>query len=95
MRHVTFPAALPAIFDGVRISAAYAVGAAAIAEQIGGARGGIGLFIARSQRNFRADQVLAGVAVIAALSVALYVAVGWAARAAMPWHRPLHEESTA
>lgn len=85
---VTIPGALPAIFDGLRISAAYSVGAAAIAEQIGGARGGLGLFIARSQRNFRSDQVIAAVVVIAALSLAVYALIGLAARLILPWYIP-------
>lgn len=85
-RYVTVPSALPAIFDGVRISAAYAVAGAAIAEQIGGARSGLGLFVARSQRAFRADQVLAGVVVIALLSLAVYGAVALLARRIVPWH---------
>jgi ABC-type nitrate/sulfonate/bicarbonate transport system, permease component len=92
LRHVTIPGALPAIFDGVRISAAYSVAGAAIAEQIGGARSGLGLYIARSQRSFRADQVIAGVVVIAALSLVVYAIVTLAARRATPWrHRPLKE----
>lgn len=92
-RTVTLPGSLPAIFDGLRISAAYAVGAAAVAEQIGGAQGGVGLFIARSQRNFRADQVLAGVVVIALLSLAVYGLVGYAARRATPWNHLTAEPS--
>lgn len=86
LRHITFPGALPAIFDGLRVSAAYAVAAAAIAEQIGGARSGLGLYIARSQRSFRADQVLAGVAVIAGLSLVVYGLVSVCANRATPWH---------
>lgn len=86
MRHVTLPGAVPAMFDGLRVSAAYAVAAAAIAEQIGGARSGVGLYITRSQRSFRADQVLAGVVTIAALSLAVYAIVGICARRATPWH---------
>jgi ABC-type nitrate/sulfonate/bicarbonate transport system permease component len=88
LRHVTLPGALPAIFDGVRISAAYSVAGAAIAEQIGGARSGLGLYIVRSQRSFRADQVLAGVVVIAVLSLAIYALVGLIARRATPWLTP-------
>ena len=86
LRHITFPAAVPSIFDGLRVSAAYAVAAAAIAEQIGGARSGLGLYIARSQRSFRADQVLAGVVVIAALSLFVYGVVSVCANRAAPWH---------
>jgi ABC-type nitrate/sulfonate/bicarbonate transport system permease component len=86
LRHITFPGAVPAIFDGMRVSAAYAVAAAAIAEQIGGARSGLGLYIARSQRSFRADQVLAGVVVIAVLSLVVYGLVSVCANRATPWH---------
>lgn len=85
VRHVTLPGALPAIFDGLRISAAYAVAGAAIAEQIGGARSGLGLSITRSQRNFRADQVIAGVVVIALLSLALYALITLVAHRVTPW----------
>lgn len=92
LRILTVPGSVPAIIDGLRISAAYAVGAAAVAEQIGGAQGGVGLFIARSQRNFRADQVVAGVVVIAVLSLAVYVAVGALGRALTPWHTHQHTE---
>jgi ABC-type nitrate/sulfonate/bicarbonate transport system permease component len=92
LRHVTLPGASPAIFDGIRISAAYAVAGAAIAEQIGGARSGLGLFIVRSQRSFRADQVIAGVVIIAVLSIGIYALVTVAARAATPWlDRPAKE----
>lgn len=86
VRYITLPGALPAIFDGIRISAAYSVAGAAIAEQIGGARSGLGLYISRSQRSFRADQVIAGVVVIAALSLLIYALIGYAARRAHPWH---------
>ena len=94
LRHVTLPGALPAIFDGVRISAAYSVAGAAIAEQIGGARSGLGLYIARSQRSFRPDQVIAGVVVIAALSLMIYALVTAAARRATPWLAHTTEEPT-
>ncbi len=95
LRTVTLPGSVPAIFDGVRISAAYAVGGAAIAEQLGGATSGIGLYIARSQRAYLADQVIAGVVVIAVLSLVVYAIVVWASRAATPWldHSPLVEAS--
>ena len=92
LRHVTLPGALPAIFDGIRISAAYSVAGAAIAEQIGGARSGLGLYIARSQRSFRPDQVIAGVVVIAALSLVIYALVTVAARRATPWLAHTAEE---
>ena len=94
LRHVTLPGALPAIFDGIRISAAYSVAGAAIAEQIGGARSGLGLYIARSQRSFRPDQVIAGVVVIAALSLVIYALVTVAARRVTPWRAHTTKELT-
>ena len=86
---------MPAIFDGLRISAAYAVGAAAVAEQFGGAKAGIGLFISRSQRSFRPDQVLAGVVVIAVLSILVYGLVSLLATWATPWTRRPTPTSTS
>jgi hypothetical protein len=58
-----------------------------VAEQFGGAHAGVGLFIARSQRNFRPDQILAGVVVIAVLSVAIYGLVSLLAAVSTPWMR--------
>ena len=95
LRTVTLPEAVPAIFDGLRISAAYAVGAAAVAEQFGGAKAGIGLFISRSQRSFRPDQVLAGVVVIAVLSILVYGLVSLLATWATPWTRRPTPTSTS
>jgi ABC-type nitrate/sulfonate/bicarbonate transport system permease component len=88
LRYVTLPGSVPAMFDGVRISAAYAVAGAAIAEQIGGATSGIGLYIERSRRAYLADQVIAGVLVIAVLSLIVYGLVAVAARRAAPWASP-------
>jgi len=86
LRTLTIPGSVPAIIDGLRISAAYAVGAAAVAEQIGGAQGGVGLFISRSQRSFRTDQIIAGVVVIAVLSLIVYAIVDLLGRLLAPWH---------
>ena len=94
-RTIVLPGSLPVIFDGIRISAAYALGSAAVAEQIGGAQSGIGLFISRAQRNFRPDYVLAGVVVIAALSLVIYAAVGAIAHLLTPWNTPTHSEPPA
>lgn len=83
---VGLPTAIPAFFDGLRISAAYSAAGATIAELLG-AQSGLGLYIARSQRSFKVDQVIAGVAVVAALSLAVFAAVLVAARFAAPWRQ--------
>jgi len=84
LRHVLLPAALPGFFAGLAIAATYAMVGAVIAEWMG-ASSGLGLLITRSAASFRVDRVFAGVAVVAAVSVALFAAVHLLARVAMPW----------
>jgi ABC-type nitrate/sulfonate/bicarbonate transport system permease component len=84
MHHVLAPAAVPAFFAGLRISAAYAVAGAVVGEWVG-AENGLGIYITRSQASFRVDQVFAAVAVIALLSLVLFGLVHLAARLASPW----------
>lgn len=91
LRLVRFPAAVPAMLDGLRISAAYTVAGAVIGEWTGASRG-LGVFIARSQASFRVDQVFVGVVTVAALSTALFVAIGVVGRVLAPWHFARHRE---
>lgn len=84
MRTVLIPAAVPAFFAGLRISAAYAVAGAVIGELVG-AQSGLGLFIDRSRASYQVDRIFVAVALIALLSVALFGLVSLAARAASPW----------
>jgi ABC-type nitrate/sulfonate/bicarbonate transport system permease component len=84
LRLVTIPAALPSFFAGLRISSAYAVAGAVYAELIGGSSG-LGLFIERSRRSYRVDQVLVAVVLIALLSAALFGLVQLASRIFTPW----------
>src|SRR5712671_5039884 len=91
LRHVLIPAALPPALAGLRISLTYAIAAAVIGESIG-ARSGLGLYIARSQRSFRYDQIWVGMFVVAALSITLYSCVFVVERLACPWE---HAESSA
>jgi ABC-type nitrate/sulfonate/bicarbonate transport system permease component len=84
LRLVLIPSALPSFFSGLRISAAYAVAGATLGELIGG-RSGLGIYIARSQRAFRFDQILAGVVVVAVLSAVLFGLIHLLARLATPW----------
>lgn len=83
---VAVPSALPGLFAGLRISLTYAVAGAVIAESVG-ATSGLGLFIARSQRAFRYDQVFVGVAVVAVLSMSLFALVTLLQAVACPWLR--------
>ena len=92
-RLVLVPAALPAFFAGLRISAAYAVAGAVVGEWVG-ASAGLGIYISRSQASFRVDQVFVAVAVIAVLSVALFGIVHVLARLASPWLSAAEREAS-
>ncbi|MEM8903981.1 MAG: ABC transporter permease [Actinomycetota bacterium] len=81
---VRLPAAGPGFFAGMKVSAAYAMFGAVIAEWMG-ASVGLGVYLQRSQASFRTDQLFAAVIVIAAASMALFGLVSLAARLALPW----------
>ncbi len=86
LRMVLVPAALPGLFSGLKISLTYAVAGAVIGETVGAQRG-LGLYLARSQRAFRYDQVFVGVIVVALLSVLFFSLVSVLARVVCPWQR--------
>lgn len=86
LRHVRIPASMASVIAGIRIAAAYAVGNAVIGEYVGGTSG-LGIFIDQSHRSYRTDRMLAGVAVIALVSIILFSLVGWIGRRLMPWRR--------
>ena len=85
LRLVRIPQALPAFFSGLQIAATYAILGAVFSEFAGGTSG-LWLFIGRSQRAYRTDQMFVAVVLIALLSICLFLLVRWLARIAMPWH---------
>lgn len=87
LRTVQVPAALPAFFAGLQVSAAYAMLGAVIAEWMGASEG-LGIFLTRAQTSFRLDRVFVGIAAIAVVSVALFLVVRLMARLATPWQHP-------
>ena len=92
LRTVLIPSAVPSFFAGLKISATYSVLAAVIGEWVG-ASSGLGLFITRAQMAFRTDRVLVAVAVIAFVSVAMFLATQLVARLAMPYRIASEEEN--
>lgn len=86
LRLVQLPAAVPAFFAGLQISAAYAV-AGAVFGQMNGGDSGLGVFINRAKASYLVDRMFVAFGVIALLSGALYVAVGLLGRVAAPWTR--------
>ena len=86
MRHVKLPAALPQFFSGLKISAAYAIVGAVIAEWLGGFSG-LGVYMTRVRKAYSFDKMFAVIVLISALSLALMWAVDALRRAVMPWER--------
>ena len=91
LRTVLIPSAVPSFFAGLQIGAAYAVIGAVIAEWMG-ASSGLGLFITRSQRAFRTDQIFMAVVLIAIVSITFFAGVRLLARLAMPWQQATASE---
>ena len=83
--HVTLPAALPTLFSGLRMAAVFAVTGAVVAEYVGADRG-LGYLSEFSTAQFRTDVSFAAIALLAAIGVAFFGAVGLVERLVLP-HR--------
>jgi ABC-type nitrate/sulfonate/bicarbonate transport system permease component len=83
-RKLRWPAALPSLFTGLRISVVYAVIGAIFGEYVG-ATEGLGIWMRLSQNTFRTDLVFGAILLTAIVSVALYLGVGVLERIVVPW----------
>ncbi|HLI26063.1 MAG TPA: ABC transporter permease [Chloroflexota bacterium] len=86
LRRVIFPAALPQIVAGLRISLAIALIVALVSEMVG-ATNGLGYFILQQQRGLRIRETYAAMVQLALVGLvlnALFVAVE---RRVLAWHR--------
>ncbi len=81
---VRLPAAVPSVISGMKIAATYSVIGAVIAEWTGASQG-LGLYLLRASNSFQTDQVFAVIAVIAVLSIGLFVCVELVGRTIAPW----------
>ncbi|MEH1854563.1 MAG: ABC transporter permease [Nostoc sp.] len=84
VRHVILPTALPSILVGLRFSAGTSLLALVVAEQIN-ARSGIGYILNNANANQRADIIIAGIIVYAALGITNDVVMRLIERLALPW----------
>lgn len=84
LRLLRLRAALPAIFTGIKVSITYSVIGAVLAEWIG-ASAGLGVYIARSLRAFRTDQVFVAALVTSLLTIALFTLVSLLERWIVFW----------
>lgn len=85
-RMVKLPGALPSLFSGLRIAAAYSIIGAVIGEWLG-ARRGLGVYMIRSYRSFATDRVFAAIVLVALLSLAVFQAVKLSERILIPWKK--------
>jgi len=85
-RIARLPTALPYLFSGLRVGAAFAVIGAVFAEWVG-STGGLGVLILDYGNQAATADVFATVAVLAVIGVALFTAVGVVERVAVPWWR--------
>ncbi len=83
-RYIKFPSALPQLFSGLRIAAAYSVVGAVISEWLGGF-GGLGVYMTRVKKAFAFDKMFAVIFLISAISLSLMALVGFAEKKIMPY----------
>ena len=85
-RHIKFPSALPQLFSGLRIAAAYSVVGAVISEWLGGF-GGLGVYMTRVKKAFAFDKMFAVIFLISAISLALMALVDAVEKVSMPYRQ--------
>ena len=85
-RLVRFPGAMPSFFAGMKISAAYGVMGAVISEWTGASMG-LGIYLSRAMSSFQTAALFANIVLIVILSLALFGAVSFAEKKAVPWSR--------
>jgi ABC-type nitrate/sulfonate/bicarbonate transport system permease component len=84
LRIARLPSALPYVFSGLRVAAAFAVLGAVFAEWAG-ASSGLGYLVLSYNSQALTADVFAVVVVLAVIGVAMFLAVGIAERVTVPW----------
>lgn len=85
MRKIVFPASLPNIFTGMRISLGISLIMIVISEMVA-ANSGIGFYILQAQRNFQVSVMYAGIFTLGALGYLLNRLFLTAERKILHWH---------
>jgi len=86
LRRVELPGALPSIFSGMRVAAAYAAVGAVFGEWAGSSSG-LGYLMLQAEPSLDTPRIFACVLVLSALALVLYGVVTLAERLAVPWNR--------
>ncbi len=83
-RLLKLPGAMPSLFSGMKISAAYSIMGAVIGEWLG-AKAGLGEFMRRSMHSFAVDKTFAAIIVITLLSLGIFELIRRLECSIMPW----------
>jgi putative hydroxymethylpyrimidine transport system permease protein len=86
LRRVELPSALPSFFTGLRLAAVFASIGAVFGEWAG-ADEGLGRLVLLANNQLQTPRVYAGVLILTAMSVALFLLVMLLERVAIPWRR--------
>ncbi|WP_276352570.1 ABC transporter permease [Cohnella caldifontis] len=86
LRRLEFPASLPYLFSGLKITVTYSVTTACVAEWLGASRG-IGYYLVLKFKGFQIDAVFGAVICIVTLCLGLYGLAAWLERIAIYWRR--------
>jgi len=84
---VRFPSAMPHLFVGLKVAITLAVIGAVIGEFVGSNQG-LGYIIVVSMSQVNTSLAFGAMTLLAVLSIALFYAVEWIERLAVPWSRP-------
>ena len=84
-REVRIPHALPHIFTGMKVAAAFSVLGAVFGEWVG-ARGGLGYLLLIKNRAVNTDDVFAIIAVLALMGIMFFGLITLIERLVVPWH---------
>lgn len=82
---IRFPGSLPFLFSGLKVAVTLAVTGALVGEFVG-ANEGLGFVILQANGNLDTPTLFAGLLVLTAIGVLLFVVVELAERWALPWH---------
>lgn len=86
--HVVLPAAIPAIFPGIRLAAANAFTALVAAELVGGAHG-LGIYINTAALRYQTPQMYAGILTLGLIGILVNAAMTGAEWRITKWQRGL------
>jgi ABC-type nitrate/sulfonate/bicarbonate transport system permease component len=86
LRKVELPGSLPYLFSGLRVAATVSVIGAVFGEWAG-AENGLGRLVLLGSQQLETPRTYAGVVILTAMAVALFVLVTLVERVAVPWNR--------